>query len=62
MTQSSSDKSSWNLKMTDFAKRTENPLRKVWEGGNIIPNSAKEMITLQIGKYIITTICLIGIN
>lgn len=43
---------SWKLKMTDFAKRTENPLRKIWEGEKIITKSKKEHISLQIGKKI----------
>lgn len=43
----------WNLKMTDFAKRTENPLRKIWEGPRIVPNSEKEAIRFQIGNFLI---------
>jgi hypothetical protein len=44
------EQKSWNLKMTEFAKRTENPLRKIWEGPRIEPNSEKEAIKFQIGK------------
>lgn len=39
--------------MTDFAKRTENPLRKIWEGPRIEPNSEKEAIRFQIGKSLV---------
>lgn len=42
---------SWGLKMTEFARRTENPLRKIWEAPKIITKSEKEAITLQIGKF-----------
>lgn len=35
--------------MTEFAARTENPLRKIWEGPRIEPNSEKEPIKFQIG-------------
>ena len=44
---------SWKIKMTQFARRTENPLRKIWEGPKVFPNPKKETITLQIGKYVI---------
>lgn len=40
----------WNIKMTQFAKATDNPLRKIWEGHKVFPNPRKETITLQIGK------------
>lgn len=43
---------SWNLKMTQFALNTENPLRKIWEGHKVSPNPRKEVITLQIGENI----------
>ena len=45
-----SSEKSWNLKMTQFAVNTENPLRKIWEGHKVFPNPQKEAITLQIGK------------
>lgn len=35
--------------MTHFAKHTENPLRKIWEGQKVFPNPRKESIVLQIG-------------
>ncbi|CRK96860.1 CLUMA_CG009926, isoform A [Clunio marinus] len=40
---------SWKIKMTSFAMKTENPLRKIWEGHKVFPNPRKEQITLQIG-------------
>lgn len=43
---------SWNLRMTKFAVKTENPLRKIWEGIKVFPNPKKEVITLQIGNFI----------
>lgn len=46
-----SKEKSWNLKMTQFALNTENPLRKLWEGPQAFPNPDKETITLQIGEY-----------
>jgi hypothetical protein len=36
--------------MTDFARFTDNPLRKMWEGPKIIPATTKKLITLQIGE------------
>jgi hypothetical protein len=45
-----SSESSWNLKMTQFAMKTDNPLRKIWEGHQVFPNPKKEVITLQIGE------------
>ena len=45
---------SWNIKMTEFAARTENPLRKIWEGEKIVPNSSKEEIKFQIGNFLKT--------
>lgn len=41
---------SWNLKMTQFAVKTDNPLRKMWENYKVCPNPRKETITLQIGE------------
>ncbi|KAG5684608.1 hypothetical protein PVAND_013833 [Polypedilum vanderplanki] len=35
--------------MTTFAEKTDNPLRKIWEGPKIDPNKDKKLITLQIG-------------
>lgn len=44
---------SWGLKMTQFARKTENPLRKIWEGHKVFPNPKKETISLQIGKSLL---------
>ena len=48
-----SSENSWGLKMTQFAKKTENPLRKIWEGHKVFPNPKKETISLQIGINLI---------
>lgn len=40
----------WSLEMSEFAKNTDNPLRKIWESPNNIPNPEIKLITLQIGK------------
>lgn len=47
-----SSETSWKIKMTQFSRRTENPLRKIWEGHKVHPNPKKETITLQIGEFI----------
>lgn len=52
--QLNSTEKTWNLKMTQFAKATDNPLRKIWEGHKVFPNPRKETITLQIGEFIDT--------
>lgn len=41
---------SWDIQMTEFARNTDNPLRKIWENPNNVPNPAKKVITLQIGN------------
>jgi hypothetical protein len=41
---------SWGLEMSEFAKKTDNPLRKIWESPKNIPNPSIKLITLQIGK------------
>lgn len=46
-----SSEKSWNLKMTQFAIKTDNPLRKIWENHKVFPNPRKETITLQIGEH-----------
>lgn len=51
-------KSPWNIKMTSFAKKTDNPLRKIWEGPKIEPNPNKELISLQIGKNVVNEIAI----
>lgn len=40
----------WNLEMSELARKTENPIRSIWEGCKSIPNPSKKLITLQIGK------------
>lgn len=46
----------WSLEMSEFAKNTDNPLRKIWESANNIPNPEIKLITLQIGKELICKI------
>lgn len=40
----------WNVKVTDFAKNTHNPIRAIVEGLKIEPNPEKQLIALSIGK------------
>lgn len=49
MSQENSSGKLWNLKMTEFGRRTENPLRRLWEAPKIITKSKKKPISLQIG-------------
>ncbi|CAG9802486.1 unnamed protein product [Chironomus riparius] len=35
--------------MSDLARKTENPIRSIWEGCKSTPNPSKKLITLQIG-------------
>lgn len=44
-----SSNASWNLEMSELARKTENPIRSIWEGCQSIPNPSKKLITLQIG-------------
>lgn len=46
----SGSKQSWAVPTTQFAIRTENPLRKMWEGPKVYPNPSKKVISLQLGK------------
>lgn len=39
----------WSVPMTQFAMRTDNPLRKMWEGPKVYPNPLKKAISLQLG-------------
>lgn len=39
----------WNLKMSMYAKNTENPHRTMAENSKVVPNSSKTVITLQMG-------------
>lgn len=42
---------SWDtVRVTDYARLTENPLRKLTQGVNIEPNPDKKVITLQLGN------------
>lgn len=43
--------SSWDLRMSEFALCTENPLRKISEDLKVVANPNKPLITLQIGKH-----------
>lgn len=40
----------WNVKVTNFAKLTHNPIRAIVEGLRLEPNPEKQMIALSIGK------------
>jgi hypothetical protein len=40
----------WNVKCSDFAKKTHNPIRAIVDGMAITPNIDKPMIALSIGK------------
>lgn len=39
----------WNVKMSDFARYTHNPIRAIVEGMKIEPNPEKQLIALSIG-------------
>jgi hypothetical protein len=43
----------WDIKITEFARKTHNPIRAIVEGMKIEPNPDKQMIALSIGIYII---------
>jgi hypothetical protein len=40
----------WNVEVSDFAKKTHNPIRAIVDGMEIVPNPEKRMIALSIGK------------
>lgn len=43
--------SAWDtVRVTDYARLTENPLRKLTQGIKIDPNPDKNVITLQLGN------------
>lgn len=43
--------SAWDtVRVTDYARLTENPLRKLTQGVKIEPNPDKKVITLQLGN------------
>lgn len=52
MLKNNGSEKSWKLKMNEFARRTANPLREIWEAPKIITKSKKEPISLQIGKFL----------
>lgn len=39
----------WNVKCSDFAEKTHNPIRAIVDGLKIEPNKEKPMIALSIG-------------
>lgn len=41
----------WNVKVSDFAKNTHNPIRALVEGLKIEPNPDKQLIALSIGEF-----------
>jgi tyrosine aminotransferase len=40
----------WNIKSSDFAMKTHNPIRAIVDGLKIEPNKDKKMIALSIGE------------
>jgi hypothetical protein len=46
----------WNIKVSEFALKTHNPIRAIVEGMKIEPNPDKQMIALSIGTYLPTNI------
>lgn len=40
----------WNVKCSEFAKKTHNPIRAIVDGMSIEPNPEKMMIALSIGE------------
>lgn len=40
----------WNIKCSEFAMKTHNPIRAIVDGMKIEPNKNKQMIALSIGK------------
>ena len=41
----------WDVKVSEFARLTHNPIRAIVEGLKIVPNPEKQMIALSIGKF-----------
>lgn len=41
---------SWNVRASDFAVNTHNPIRAIVESLQLEPNPNKQMIALSIGK------------
>lgn len=52
----------WDIKMSDFARYTHNPIRAIVEGMKIEPNPEKQLIALSIGMYDLLEISFIYIN
>lgn len=44
------DDARWNVQVSEFAKKTHNPIRAIVDGMEIVPNPDKRMIALSIGK------------
>ncbi|XP_058817635.1 tyrosine aminotransferase [Topomyia yanbarensis] len=44
-----STRTSWNVRISDFARLTHNPIRAIVEGLKIVPNPDKQLIALSIG-------------
>lgn len=42
----------WNVKCSDFAQKTHNPIRAIVDGMSIKPNPDKRMIALSIGELV----------
>lgn len=42
----------WDVKISDFARYTHNPIRAIVEGMKIEPNPEKQLIALSIGMLI----------
>lgn len=45
----------WNIKCSEFAMKTHNPIRAIVDGLKIEPNKDKQMIALSIGKRYLET-------
>lgn len=45
-----SSRERWNVRVSDIAKRTHNPIRSIVENIVVEPNPNKPMIALSIGK------------
>jgi tyrosine aminotransferase len=41
----------WDVKISEFARTTHNPIRAIVEGLKIEPNPDKQMIALSIGTF-----------
>ena len=54
----------WNVKCSDFAQKTHNPIRAIVDGMSIKPNPEKRMIALSIGERKLFSLknCVVGIR